>query len=113
MMVHGCARGELLSGRVNSFTRGTRKAKPNALHYPFIAPRHATGPPDPGPGRAANGGAIIAQQNKEPDSRFKHTWTKGHIVAVLHDGTNDISNIVPLCYQCNFGGGTKLPKLAA
>ncbi|WP_408022022.1 HNH endonuclease [Sinorhizobium kostiense] len=38
-----------------------------------------------------------------PDPRYKSVWTKGHIVPVYHGGTNDISNIRPECYECNFG----------
>lgn len=37
-----------------------------------------------------------------PDGSYRHTWTKGHKVSVLHGGTNDIANIQPECYQCNF-----------
>ncbi|WP_366934240.1 HNH endonuclease [Phaeobacter sp.] len=37
-----------------------------------------------------------------PDKRYKHVWTKAHIVPVYHGGSNDISNIQAECYQCNF-----------
>lgn len=37
-----------------------------------------------------------------PDARYRHTWTKGHMVPVLHGGTDDISNIQAECYECNF-----------
>ncbi|WP_416598274.1 HNH endonuclease [Phaeobacter sp. JH20_39] len=37
-----------------------------------------------------------------PDKRYKHVWTKGHIMPVYHGGSNDISNIQAECYQCNF-----------
>ena len=40
---------------------------------------------------------------KRPDPRYKHVWTKGHKIAVLHGGSNNIENIQPECYQCNFG----------
>jgi len=42
------------------------------------------------------------QVPKRPDSRYTHTWTKGHKVPVLHGGTNDISNLQAECYECNF-----------
>ena len=37
-----------------------------------------------------------------PDSRYKGTWTKGHVKASFHGGSEDISNIQAECYQCNF-----------
>jgi hypothetical protein len=37
-----------------------------------------------------------------PDTRYRHSWTKGHKVPVLHGGTNDITNLQAECYQCNF-----------
>ena len=37
-----------------------------------------------------------------PDRRYKHTWTKGHIIPVYHGGSNDIGNIQAECYECNF-----------
>lgn len=36
-----------------------------------------------------------------PDKRYKHVWTKDHIVPLNNGGTDDIENIQPLCYQCN------------
>ncbi|PGH59064.1 hypothetical protein CRT60_03540 [Azospirillum palustre] len=35
-------------------------------------------------------------------ARYNSVITKGHIVPVYHGGTNDIANIKPQCYECNF-----------
>ena len=37
-----------------------------------------------------------------PDSRYKHTWTKGHKVPVYQGGSDSIDNIQAECYECNF-----------
>jgi hypothetical protein len=37
-----------------------------------------------------------------PDPRYKYVWTKGHKQPVYAGGTDDIENIQPECYQCNF-----------
>ena len=42
-----------------------------------------------------------------PDSRYRTVWTKDHLVTVIDGGSDDISNIRPLCYECNFKRHTK------
>lgn len=43
-----------------------------------------------------------AEIPKRPDPRYKTVWTKGHKIAVFHGGTEDIGNLQPECYECNF-----------
>jgi len=37
--------------------------------------------------------------------KAKYKITEDHIIPLVEGGTNDITNIQPLCYQCNFKKG--------
>ena len=42
--------------------------------------------------------------------KAKFGITEEHIVALSNGGSDDISNIIPLCHQCNFSNGHKMDK---
>ena len=62
--------------------------------------------------RCAECGRAWDQIPLRPDGRYRHTWTKGHKVPVLHGGTDDLANLRAECYQCNFRKNASLRKPA-
>ncbi|MFC5847039.1 HNH endonuclease [Deinococcus petrolearius] len=42
-----------------------------------------------------------------PDRRYRYVWTKDHIRPLSLGGTNEINNIQPLCYRCQFSKGAR------
>ncbi|MBZ9750402.1 HNH endonuclease [Deinococcus sp. HMF7604] len=42
-----------------------------------------------------------------PDRRFRYVWTKDHVIPVSAGGTDDIDNLQPLCYHCQFSKGAR------
>ena len=47
---------------------------------------------------------------RRPDPRYSKVWTKDHIHPLSAGGTDDIANIQPLCYRCNFIKNNKRPR---
>lgn len=52
-------------------------------------------------------GRLWSEIPPRPDTRYRTVWTKDHLVPVIDGGRDDISNIRPLCYECNFKRHTK------
>lgn len=57
--------------------------------------------------RCPDCGRLWHEISLRPDSRYRTVWTKDHIIPVTAGGSDDISNIRPLCYECNFKRHTK------
>ena len=49
---------------------------------------------------------------RRSNPRYRHTWTKDHVVPVAHGGRKDWENIVTCCITCNRRKGGRTPEQA-